>query len=110
MRFKIFGTEIYLSFLFLGLITIMLATDKTGFMLPTIFAVVMHETAHLFAMWLLDCSPKRIKLIPASVQISTSFSKGYKNDILVSLSGPVINLVLFGTLYYNYLCFEFRKY
>ena len=106
MRFKIFGTEIYLSFLFLGLITIMLATDKTGFMLPTIFAVVMHETAHLFAMWLLDCSPKRIKLIPASVQISTSFSKGYKNDILVSLSGPVINLVLFGTLYYNYLCFE----
>ncbi len=106
MRFKIFGTEIYLSFLFLGLITIMLATDKTGFMLPTVFSVVMHETAHLFMMWVLDCSPKRIKLIPASVQISSSFSKSYKNDILISLSGPLMNLVLFGTLYYNYLCFK----
>ncbi len=106
MKFKLFGTEIYLSFLFLAFLTVMLATDKTGFMLPTLFAVLMHECGHLFIMWVLDCSPKRIKLIPASVQIVNSFSKGYKNDILIALSGPCVNLLFFGVLYYNYLCFK----
>ena len=84
----------------------MLATDKTGFALPTFFAVTVHELGHLFMMWVCDCCPKRIKLIPASVQITSSFSHTYKNDILVAVSGPVSNFVLFGTLYYNYVCFE----
>lgn len=106
MKFKLFGTEIYLSFLFMAFITAMLATDKTGFMLPTLFAVLMHEFGHLFIMWVLDCTPKRIKLIPASVQIVNSFSRGYKNDILIALSGPCVNLLLFSVLYYNYLCFK----
>lgn len=108
MKFRLFGTEIYLSFLFLALVTLMLATDKTGFALPTFFAVLMHEFGHLFMMWLCDCNPKRIKLIPASVQITSSFLRNYKNDMLVSLSGPAVNLVIFGTLYYNYVCFGNR--
>lgn len=106
MRFKIFGIEIYISFLFFGAITIMLATDKTGFVLPCITAVVLHECGHLFMMWLRECAPKSIKLIPASVQITASFSRNYKTDILVAFSGPVVNLVMFGALYYNYLCFK----
>lgn len=103
MRFKIFGTEIYLSFLFAAVITIMLATDRTGFLLFTFFAVFLHETGHLFMMWLLDCTPKRIKLIPTSVQIVTDFSRGYKNDIKVALAGPAVNILMFATFYYNYL-------
>ncbi len=106
MKFKFFGIEIYLSFFFFAVITIMLATDKTGFMLPTIFAVIMHELGHLFMMWVCDCTPRAIRLIPASVQICSPFSKGYKNDILISLSGPFVNLLLFGTLYYNYFCYK----
>ncbi|MBR4099692.1 MAG: site-2 protease family protein [Clostridia bacterium] len=90
----------------MAFITAMLATDKTGFMLPTLFAVLMHEFGHLFIMWVLDCTPKKIKLIPASVQIVNSFSRGYKNDILIALSGPCVNLLLFSVLYYNYLCFK----
>lgn len=105
MKFKLFGTEIYVSFLFFAVITIMLATDKTGFMLPTLFAILIHETAHLFMMWVLDFAPKRIKLIPASIQISTSISKRYRNDILVSSAGPMANLVLFFVLYFNYMCY-----
>ncbi len=108
MKFRLFGIEIYVSVFFFALITVMLATDRTGFVLPTVFAVALHECGHLFMMWLLDSTPKRIKLIPASVQITSSFSRGYKNDILVSLSGPAVNLLLFGTLYYNYVCFENR--
>ncbi len=106
MKFKLFGTEIYLSFLFLAVITVMLATDKTGYMLPALFAVFVHEAGHLFMMWLLECAPKRIKLIPASVQISMPMLKCYRNDILVALSGPAVNIVLFFTLYFNYIAYK----
>ena len=105
MKFKLLGTEIYISFLFCAVVTIMLLTDKTGLMLPTLFAIFSHEIGHLFMMWVIDCSPKRIKLIPASIQITTPFQKRYQNDILVSLSGPAVNIVLFLTLYFNYLAF-----
>ena len=75
MRFKLLGTEIYISFLFTAIITLMILFDRTGMAVPTICAVILHETAHLFAMWALDCAPKKVKLIPASVQITTSFTK-----------------------------------
>lgn len=106
MKFKLFGTKIYISFFFCAVFTIMLATDRTGFILPTFFAIIMHETGHLFAMWILDCEPKQIKLIPASVQIVSGFTKRYKNDILVAVFGPAVNFVLFFAFYFNYRAFE----
>lgn len=106
MRFKLFGTEIYISFLFAAVITVMLATDRTGLIVPALFAVIMHEIGHLFAMWVLECNPKRIKLIPASVQITSSFSRRYKNDVIIAVCGPAVNFVLFLALYFNYLAFK----
>lgn len=105
MRFKLFGTEIYISFLFAAVVTLMLATDRTGLILPSLFAIIMHEIGHLFAMWVLDCAPKRIKLIPTSVQITRDFSTRYNNDIIIAVCGPLVNFVLFLTLYFNYLAF-----
>ena len=106
MKFKLLNTEIYVSFLFVAVITVMLATDKTGLAFPVILAVAMHEAGHLFAMWLLESAPKSIRLIPASVQITRSINGKYKNDILIAVSGPVVNLVLFVTLYVNFLVFK----
>ena len=106
MRFRFLGTDIYISFIFIALITLMLATDKTGLALPMFFSVFIHETGHLFAMWLLDCAPKSIRLIPASVQITRSISNHYKSDIIIALMGPVVNIFLFGVLYFNYTCFK----
>lgn len=106
MKFKLFGTEIYISFLFSAVITVMLATDRTGMIVPALFAIIMHEIGHLFAMWALECAPKRIKLIPASIQITSPFSQRYKNDIIIALCGPAVNFILFLTLYFNYLAFK----
>ncbi len=105
MKFKLFGTEIYISFLFAAVITLMILFDRTGMAVPCLCAVIIHETAHLFAMWVLECAPKRIKLIPASVQITTSLTRLYKNDIIIALCGPLANLILFLTLYFNHLAF-----
>ncbi len=106
MKFKILGTNVYISFLFTAVITVMLATDRTGMILPTLFAVMIHELGHLLAMWALDCAPKQVKLIPASIQITSEFSKRYRNDIIIALCGPLVNLVIFLALYTNHLVFK----
>ncbi len=105
MKFKLLGTQVYISFLFVAIIALMLATDRTGLLLPSLFAVTIHEVAHLFAMWLVDLAPKRIRLIPASVQIVRKFGVSFKNEIFIALMGPVANLLLFAVLYFNFLSF-----
>ncbi len=102
MKFKLFGTEIYISFLFLAMVTVMIAFDKTGLILPTLFSVICHEAGHLFCMWALGSTPKRIKLIPACVQITDSIVRRYKIDNAVSLCGPMVNILLFFVFYINY--------
>jgi len=106
MSFRLFGTKIYISFFFCAVFTVMLAFDRTGLILPTFLAVLVHEFGHLFAMWMLDCEPKQIRLIPASIQVVSSFSKRYKNDIIVAVFGPLSNFVLFATLILNYFAFK----
>ncbi len=105
MKFSFLGTKIYVSFFFMAAVTIMLATDRTGYMLPTLFAVIIHEAAHLFVMWVQDCAPLSVRLIPASVQINKRFSFSPKNDILIAAAGPVANLLLCACLYFNYVAF-----
>ncbi len=110
MRFKLFGTEFYVSFFFAAVITAMLAFDRTGFVLPLLFAVLIHELGHLTAMWILDCAPKRIRLVPAAVEITTKIQSGGKYEIFIALCCPAVNLLLFATLFVNYLAFSNDSY
>ncbi|MBQ6825170.1 MAG: hypothetical protein IJP34_00740 [Clostridia bacterium] len=105
MKFKLFGTKIYISFFFMAVFTVMLATDRTGLILPLFFAIIMHECGHLFCMWAEDVSLKQIKIIPSGIQIVSGFSGEYKKDIKVALCGPIVNIALFSILYFNYLSF-----
>ena len=95
MSFKAFGIEIYVSFYFLAIITIMLYTDKTGLASVMLFAIFLHELGHIFAMILLSCRVLKIRLIPSSVQIVKDSSKGYGKDCLIAFAGPFVNLCLF---------------
>lgn len=105
MKLKIFNTEIYVSFLFAAVVAFMLVIDRTGLMIPTIFAVLIHEMGHLFAMWIMECAPKSIRLIPASVQIVRAFSPKPHGETAIALTGPLCNIVTFFTLWLNYLVF-----
>lgn len=84
----------------------MLATDRTGLVIPTLFAVFIHEAGHLFAMWTVDCAPRKIRLIPASVQIVRSFSAKPVAEFAIILCGPAANLAVFAALYVNFIKFE----
>lgn len=106
MKFKFFGTEVYVSVLFCAVVCFMLAVDRTGLVIPTLFAVFIHESGHLLAMWAADCQPKQIRLIPASVQIVRGFSPKRCGEIAVTVCGPAANLVIFGVLFANYFIFK----
>lgn len=102
MRLKLFGTEIYVSFLFTAIIAFLLATDKTGLFLPTLFAAIIHEIGHLLCLWACDCQPKAVRLLPTAVQIVNGFTKGIRHEAAISLCGPAANIVAFFALYVNY--------
>lgn len=102
MKFKLFGTKIYISFLFCATLCLMLAIDRTGLIIPTLFAVFIHECGHLLAMWAADCQPRAIRLIPTSVQIIRGFSHKKYGEAAIAVCGPAANLVLFGVLMANY--------
>ncbi len=95
MKFVIFGTKITVSFLFLATVTVIFLIDKSGLLTPMAIAIVMHETAHLVSMQLLGCQPKEINLIPGGIEIVRSFSLKKNNEIIISFSGPFINILLF---------------
>lgn len=106
MKFKFFGTEIYISFLFCAVLCFMLAVDRTGLIIPTLFAVFIHESGHLLAMWAADCQPKSVRLIPASVQIVRGFSPKRHGEAIITLCGSAANLVVCGALFANYGIFK----
>ena len=103
MRFRFFGTEIYISFLFSAVIAFMIATDRTGLVIPTLFSVLLHEVGHLIFMWIFECEPKSIKLVPASISITRGMSAKKYGDLIISLAGPMVNLIMFCSLYVNFL-------
>ncbi len=102
MRFRFLGTEIYVSFLFVAVVAFMLCVDRTGLVIPTLLAVLVHETGHLFAMWLTECNPKSIRLVPASVRITRSFAAAQRKEWLITLMGPAMNLTVALVLGVNY--------
>jgi len=102
MRFRFLGTEIYVSFLFIAVISFMLCIDKTGLCLPTLFAVLIHESGHLFAMWICECQPKSVRLVPTSIEITRGFSRKKYGETVIALLGPLANVALFLSLYINF--------
>lgn len=109
MKIKLFGTEIYISFLFCAVLCFMLVIDRTGLMIPTLFAVFIHESGHLLAMWAADCQPKAIRLIPTSVQIVRGFSPKKHGEAAITVCGPVANIIIFVSLYTNYVIFNSQQ-
>lgn len=105
MRIKLFGTEIYISFLFVALMAVLIATDRTGLIYPMLFAVTIHETAHLFMMWALSCTPKQVCLFPAGVRIVRGITEKVQDEIIIAAAGPLINLFCTGIFVINYLTY-----
>lgn len=103
MRFKLFGVEIQVSFLFSVVIALMLVMDKTGLALPTFIAAALHELGHMLAMWAAGCQPKKIRLAPACVQIVRGYPRKKYGELAIALCGPAANLSVYLTVRLIYI-------
>ncbi len=109
MKFKFLGTDIYISFLFCATLCFMIAIDRTGLIIPTLAATLIHETGHLLAMWATDCQPKAIRIIPTSVQIVRGFSSKKHGEAAIAICGPAANLAVFAGVFANYVIYDSRQ-
>ena len=106
MSFSIFGINIKISFLFIGFITLMIFSDRTGLILPLILAATVHELAHLVAMKILEVAPKEIILAPGNIHIIKPECTSLKKDTVILLAGPISNLFLFMVFYVFFSFFK----
>ncbi len=105
MRVKIFGIKFTVSYFFCAALCIMILCDRTGLFIPMILAVLIHECGHLVLMWIFDCAPTEIKLIPGSVQICAPVCDT-KPTVMISLAGPLANLVVFSVVFISCAVFK----
>lgn len=103
MVIKIFGTKIKITFCFVAMLSLLILIDKSGYILPMIIAVLLHEAAHLLTMCIVGIAPREILLIPASVRIVRGVAVKTSHELAISLSGPLMNFVGFFVFYLLYI-------
>ncbi len=95
MKFRLFGVEFEISFLFTAALALIVATDKTGNIFLFFTAAAIHEAAHLVTMVILKSKPSGVKLIPGGINIVDNSAKTPLEDVLILVSGPLSNLICF---------------
>ena len=97
MIFNVFGVKVEITFWFVALITFIFSLNAPSNVLVTVFSSILHETGHLLIMTSVGNKPQAIRfeitgmniIRQQDLQIST------KNEVLIALGGPFINLICF---------------
>ena len=97
MIFNVFGLKVEITFWFVALITFIFSLNAPSNVLVTVFSSILHETGHLLIMTSVGNKPQAIRfeitgmniIRQQDLQIST------KNEVLIALGGPLINLICF---------------
>ncbi len=107
MLFNIFGIRIEITFLFIAFIAFVLTLKAPSNVLITIVSSLIHESGHLLVMLLSGNKPQKIRFELTGINIirNQDISISNRNEILISLGGPLVNAVVF-ILCCAYLCFK----
>ena len=100
--FKLFGVKFSVSIGFLCVITIMLYLDKTGYMMPTLEAVLLHETGHILALKILKQPPDRVELKIGSIALNGRYNLNNMGTAIMLFSGPMANFTASLLLFSGY--------
>ncbi len=99
MCFNFFGIKIYISFLFCITVLSFLIIDKSGLVFLVLFSSILHEAGHIVALCIFKNPPKEVNFLLGGIEFKTILLQNTKKNILVSLSGPIVNLMLFAVFY-----------
>ena len=102
MQFKFKNIKITVSFTFFALIILLVIFNKNDFLYFTCFFAIIHELGHLFTLNKFGVKICELKISLFGVNIKTeSFKRiSIKKEIIILLSGPLINLCLSAVLYF----------
>ena len=108
MQFKFKNIKITVSFTFFALIILLVIFNKNDFLYFTCFFAIIHELGHLFTLNKFGVKICELKISLFGVNIKTeSFKRiSIKKEIIILLSGPLINLCLSAVLYFLNLIIE----
>lgn len=93
---RILDIDIHISKYLLLLVAILLVTGNSGDLPATILILTIHEMSHVLAARLLKLKVNEIELLPfgGAVRIQSIFELNPVHEILVSIAGPLSNILL----------------
>ena len=96
MTFKLFGTKIYVSYLFVSLLTLLLLYKDSYILALCLLYSLAHEMGHILSMKLLGATLNEIRFMPFGIAIKTSDLSALSKlkQTIVLLSGVLINAVM----------------
>lgn len=103
LRFKLFGMEVRIDFLFVALITVFLLTDSTGIAIVGLSACVLHELAHVAAFYAVGFTPSLLAFEATGVRLQKpSRLLPRIREFIVLIAGSGINLLVFLLLWFSF--------
>ncbi|MBE6815201.1 MAG: hypothetical protein E7522_07120 [Ruminococcaceae bacterium] len=102
MQFKFKNIKITVSFTFFALIILLVIFNKNDFLYLSCFFAIIHELGHLFFLNKFGVKICELKISLFGANIKTeSFKKiSMKKEIIILLSGPLVNLIFSAVLYF----------
>ena len=93
MKFRLFGIDFEITFLFTALIAFVIAMNSPFNVLITILSSLLHETGHLIMMCSLNNYPQcvRFEITGMNIKRQPSVKISTKNEIFIALGGPLAN-------------------
>lgn len=94
MCFKIYNIYFEVDYIFLSLLIIYIAFDRTGIYLPLLLSVIIHEFSHILCLILFKCKFYSVKLNIGAITIKYNENISKPKKIISILMGPLSNLLI----------------
>ena len=95
MRFRLGNIQCSISFWFITIIALFALLGQAVFFFYTLVPVLIHETGHLLALFLLGGKVTAVYLEPFGIEIVKQTRPGmaYSGDIVICVAGALMNII-----------------
>ncbi len=108
MRFRIKGTTVKISFLFLAVVLIIITNDSHALWLIFLLSALLHEAGHLLSLYMTrtHVCAVHFNLFGMKIIKCACPGMGYLDDCRIALMGPIMNLIVFLIFLTLFFCFN----
>lgn len=105
MQFKLKNIKIKISFSFFALLLILISFQKNECIFISLASAILHEIGHLVSLFYFNADILEFNISAFGANIKRGFlnKTNYFEDFLISFSGPLFNLLVWGLFHFIYL-------